>query len=61
MSWICDDNGTVGKYRVTPYPHLCITVDGDEGKSDEDLKKEIDEIFELEASKFIEFRRFASA
>ncbi|XP_046857851.1 uncharacterized protein LOC124451272 [Xenia sp. Carnegie-2017] len=61
LSWICDDNGTVGKYRVTPYPHLCITVDGDEGRPDEDLKKEIDEIFELEASKFIEFRRLPLA
>ena len=36
---------------------MYITVDDVEGRSDEDLKEEIDKIFEWEASKFIEIRR----
>ncbi|XP_046857757.1 uncharacterized protein LOC124451170 [Xenia sp. Carnegie-2017] len=57
ISWICGNYGTVTKNKVIPYPHLYITVDGIKGRSNEDLKKEIDKIFEWEASKFIEIRR----
>ncbi|XP_046858125.1 uncharacterized protein LOC124451511 [Xenia sp. Carnegie-2017] len=57
ISWICGNYGTVRKNKVISYPHLYITVDGVEERSDEDLKKEIDTIFEWEASKFIEIRR----
>ncbi|XP_046857862.1 uncharacterized protein LOC124451283 [Xenia sp. Carnegie-2017] len=57
LSWICGNYGTVIKNKVISYPHLYITVDGYEERSDEDLKNQIDQTFEWEASKFIEIRR----
>ncbi|XP_046845397.1 uncharacterized protein LOC124439214 [Xenia sp. Carnegie-2017] len=45
LPWICGDYEPIGENWAIPYSHMLITVDGDVQKSDEDLKKEIDEIF----------------
>ncbi|XP_046859201.1 uncharacterized protein LOC124452658 isoform X2 [Xenia sp. Carnegie-2017] len=56
LSWICEGYGTVGLNEKMPYPHLFVTVENHEGKSEEILKKEIDDKFGWNASEYIEFK-----
>ncbi|XP_046858456.1 uncharacterized protein LOC124451895 [Xenia sp. Carnegie-2017] len=60
FKWINGPVGTADPNQEIPYEHLFITVDKREKMSEEQIKEEIDNEFEWEASRFIELRSSAS-
>ncbi|XP_046845292.1 uncharacterized protein LOC124439115 isoform X2 [Xenia sp. Carnegie-2017] len=55
-AWLSGEYGTTGPNETMPFSHLYVTVNEGEEKSYEIFKKDIDEKFGWEASKYVELR-----